>query len=322
VLIALVAAVLSALAVAGYRRLALRRRWLAEPSGRGLHQAATPSGAGLAVFLALGLLALVFPGGFPGLYAPLLGLALALAVLGFADDLWQLSAPLRLVLYAAAVLVAAAWLLAPGGSGLVLPALLPVGFAMLAFTNFYNFMDGIDGLAALQCVLAAGFAGAAAVAAEASPAYAGFCFALAGVHAGLLLFNRPPAVLFMGDAGSIPTGFLLAALAVAGTVREGLPPALLPVLCAVFLSDAGVTLLLRWRRGEPLAEAHRDHLYQRLARRWHSHARVDLLFVAVQLGWLSPLAWLMQARPALAPLLLLCAYGPVLFVMVKFRHLQ
>jgi len=318
-LLALAAALLAALAVAGYGALARSRRWLAEPTERGAHAAPTPSGAGLALFLALAA-ALLLDDVVLGPYALPLVLALGLALVGFIDDLRHLPAALRLGIYAAAALLGTGWLFAGGPAGLL--AWFPLAFAVLAFTNFYNFMDGIDGLAALQGLSAGAVAAWLAHAAGASPAYVALCVALAGAQAGFLLHNRPPARLFMGDAGSVPTGFLLAVLAVAGPWREGLALPCWPILLALFISDAGLTLLFRLRRRAPLAEAHRDHLYQRLARRWGSHGRVDGLFLLVQWGWLTPLAWLAAGDPSLGWLFLGLAYAPLLLAMAKYRHLQ
>ena len=319
-LLALAAALLTALAVAGYGALARSRRWLAEPTARGSHAAPTPSGAGLALCLAL-VAALLVGDVVLGPYALPLALALALALVGFVDDLRHLPAGLRLGVYGAAALLGTGWLVT-GAGAMGLLAWLPLAFAVLAFTNFFNFMDGIDGLAALQGLSAGAVAAWLGHDAGASSAYVALCLALAGAHAGFLLHNRPPASLFMGDAGSVPTGFLLAVLAVAGPWQEGLAPACWPILLALFIADAGLTLLFRLLRGAPLAEAHRDHLYQRLAHRWGSHGRVDALFLAVQWGWLSPLAWLAAREPSLGWLLLGLAYAPLLLAMAKYRHLQ
>ncbi len=318
--VAIGAALLAALASAGYLTLARSRRWLAQPTARGSHAAPTPSGAGLALVAALTAALLLSDLG-PGPYALPLALAFLLALVGFIDDLRHLPAALRLGVYGAAALLATGWLLTGAGTAGLL-AWLPLAFVVLAFTNFYNFMDGIDGLAALQCVSAAGFAAWLATAGGASPGYLALCLVLAGTHAGFLLFNRPPARLFMGDAGSVPTGFLLAVLAVAGPWREGLSPVCWPILLALFTCDAGLTLLFRLRRGAPLARAHREHLYQRLAHRWGSHGRVDGLFLAVQWLWLAPLAWLATREPALAWPLLALAHAPVILTMAKYRHLE
>jgi UDP-N-acetylmuramyl pentapeptide phosphotransferase/UDP-N-acetylglucosamine-1-phosphate transferase len=69
----------------------------------------------------------------------------------------------------------------------------------------------------------------------------------------------------MGDAGSVPLGFMAAALGAVGT-RDGVWPGwFMPLVFAPFILDASVTLLRRALRGERLAQAHREHYYQRAA---------------------------------------------------------
>jgi UDP-N-acetylmuramyl pentapeptide phosphotransferase/UDP-N-acetylglucosamine-1-phosphate transferase len=128
-------------------------------------------------------------------------------------------------------------------------------------TNLYNFMDGIDGLAGGQAVLAS--LGLAAVAfGLAEPLAGALLLALAAASAGFLLFNRPRASIFMGDAGSTAIGFFLAAVPFAAASRP--VPVLAVVLAlSLFVLDATSTLLRRVARGERWFAAHRTHLYQR-----------------------------------------------------------
>lgn len=322
------AALLAILLCALYLRLALQRGWVARPNARSSHAQPTASGAGVAVFLALALavtLPLARTGA--GVYGALLVLGLLLVPLGFADDLRPLAVRTRLGLYALAAVLACALLAARGRGPGVAQAMAPLFWSLgalwvLSFTNFYNFMDGIDGLAAVQCASAAVVAAMVAQSVGAGEAYRVLCLGLAGVHLGFLLFNWPPARLFLGDAGSVPGGFLLAVLALAGVGTEGFPAAVWPILLAAFLCDALVTLLLRWRRGERLAQAHREHLYQRLAHRFGAHRPVTLGFLCLQWLWLSPLALCCVRWPQWQPLWLLAAYLPLLVIMAKLRRLR
>jgi Fuc2NAc and GlcNAc transferase len=191
---------------------------------------------------------------------------------------------------------------------------------MLWLVNLYNFMDGIDGIAATQCVLACGAAALLCAQGVASH-YALFCLLLGASHLGFLVWNWPPARLFMGDAGSVPTGFLLAALALLGSVQGQLHPACWLVLLAAFITDASWTLLWRMATGQPFTRPHRLHAYQRLSVHWGSHRSVDLLLVVVFMCWLLPLAWLLQNNPDHAFLLVILAYLPLLLGMAKIRPL-
>ena len=101
-------------------------------------------------------------------------------------------------------------------------------------------------------------------------------FAVAAAACGFLLFNFPPAKVFMGDAGSIPLGFLSAALGIMGW-EQNLWPLWFPVLLfSPFLLDASVTLARRVIRGERFWQAHREHYYQRLIRMGWGHRRTAL----------------------------------------------
>ncbi len=161
-------------------------------------------------------------------------------------------------------------------------ALAVVAFLMLWLVNLYNFMDGADGLAGGMALFGFGGYAIAALAGPAPlPALGWASAAVAGAAAGFLLFNRPPARLFLGDAGSITLGFLAGALGYWGW-RSGTWPVWFPAfIFAPFIADASVTLLRRLLRGEKFWQAHREHYYQRMVRSGMGHARTALSWYAV-----------------------------------------
>lgn len=310
-----------------YLRIARRRRILDIPNERSSHSHATPSGGGIPLMLAF-VCGLVLAGWFHGVwenvYIMLSVAALSLAVLGFIDDLLSLSMRLRLLVYTLICVLVSVALIGPvfatgelvGRAWWVLAPLV-----LLWSLNLYNFMDGIDGFAALQAILACS---AAAFLCRGSPAesgYALFCLLLAAVHGGFLIWNFPVARLFLGDAGSVPTGFLLGALALVGMLEGELNPLCWLVLLAVFITDATWTLLWRMLTRQPFMQPHRLHAYQRLSRLWKSHLRVDILLTLINLFWLLPLAFAVQAWPDHALIMVILAYLPLLCGMVKIRGL-
>jgi UDP-N-acetylmuramyl pentapeptide phosphotransferase/UDP-N-acetylglucosamine-1-phosphate transferase len=240
------------------------RRWfLDHPNPRSLHAAPVPRVGGLGMMpAALAGMALV---GRAQLAA---GLALALLLLSVVDDWKSLSPALRLPLHLAVAGVFV-WVTVPqaGAAALVMLALV-VGW----MTNLFNFMDGSDGLAGGMALIGFGvYAIAATLAGDAAFAQASLCVAAAA--AGFLVFNFPPARVFMGDAGSIPLGFLSAGLGLQGW-SEGLWPLWFPVVVfGPFVVDASVTLARRALRGERVWQAHRSHYYQRLILLGWSHRR-------------------------------------------------
>lgn len=283
---------------AAVRTYCLRREVLDAPNARSMHAAPTPRGGGVAIAVVVVATTLVLA--VTGLlqWRPAVAVLLAtllLAALGWLDDMSGLSRRLRfgaqVALVALLILLLEPelprWLDRLGGVGQFL--VLLVGGAW--FINLYNFMDGIDGLAAGQGLVAALWLAAAFVSAD-EPGLAMLCLGLAGGCAGFLRHNWAPASIFLGDAGSATLGGLFLVLMFAGTRLSETAVAAFGCLFAVFLLDATLTLLTRVGRGEPFLSAHREHAYQRLARRLNSHAAASRYLLRVSLlaagaGWLA-----------------------------------
>ena len=164
-----------------------------------------------------------------------------------------------------------------GGVGYVLTFLWIVGL-----TNAYNFMDGLDGLAAGVAVVAGAFLVAIAFSQNSLFVYLTTYTLIAGV-AGFLVFNFPPARIFMGDVGSAFLGFTFATLAVIGASldRGHLSFYVVPLLLFQFIFDTIFTFVRRLIRGERVHQAHRSHLYQLLNRMGFSHLQISLFHYAV-----------------------------------------
>jgi Fuc2NAc and GlcNAc transferase len=252
-----------------------------------------------------------------------LRLAALLAVVGLRDDIQHLPARVRFCVQLA---VCAGLLFALGdlpsisfstGLEFELGGWVLSGLLLLAgvwWINLFNFMDGIDGIAGVQAVfmLLGGAALSAWVNAEvmSSPVWM-LMLCIAAATVGFLLLNWPPAKIFMGDVGSTWLAFMVFALALLSVQAGWLSYATWLVLAAVFVSDATVTLLTRLLRGERWYEAHRNHAYQILSRRWGGHRPVTLLAVGINVLWLAPLARACAAWPQWEFGWVLLAYLPL-----------
>ncbi|WP_322015054.1 glycosyltransferase family 4 protein [Paraburkholderia sp. J12] len=161
-------------------------------------------------------------------------------------------------------------------------ALVIIAFLMIWLVNLYNFMDGSDGLAGGMALFGFGAYAVAALAAARPDMPLALTGALtAGAAGGFLLFNFHPARIFLGDAGSIPLGFLAGALGYWGW-RDGAWPIWFPALTfAPFIADASVTLARRLLRGEKIWQAHREHYYQRMVRMGCGHALTARIWYSV-----------------------------------------
>jgi len=237
---------------------------LDEPNARSLHEQPVPRTGGIAV-LAGAAVSLAF--GAAALWLPM-ALALALAAVSFADDLYGLPASARLGAHLGAAGAFLWYVLTP----IYLVDLVVLMLAVTWVTNLYNFMDGSDGLAGGMSVVGFGAYGLAAHLGG-DVRLAALSLALAAASAGFLVHNFYPAKIFLGDIGSIPLGFLAAALGIVGW-RNDLWPLWFPVLVfGPFIGDATLTLVKRLIRGERVWQAHRDHYYQRMVRAGLGHRR-------------------------------------------------
>jgi Fuc2NAc and GlcNAc transferase len=258
--------------------------------------------------------------GLPQLIA--LSGALAIAAVGFLDDRYQLSVRIRLFVHIIAAAWAVFWL---GGMpslqfGDYLVELGYVGFplavlALIWALNLFNFMDGTDGIAASEATFIGGVGGLTMAVHGYSPSgVAALVFAAA--CCGFLVWNWPPAKIFMGDVGSGYLGFVVGVLALSAT-REN-PASLFVWLIAAagFLVDATVTIIRRLLRGERVYVAHRSHAYQWLARRWRSHKTVLLLVIALNVVWLLPCALLAAKAPSDAIWVACFAFFPVVIGVI------
>jgi len=268
---------------------------LDHPGERSLHQQATPRSGGVAIVLGLlagwGLASSLGEMKADELLVWMTSGVVVLAIVGAVDDRLDLSPLLRLM----AQLLAAFFLLAAGlipdrlqlpGTTLTLPCYLALGLTVLYLlwlTNLYNFMDGMDGFAGGMAVTGFGFM--AWLGWQAGDG--GFVLTslmIAAAAGGFLVFNFPPARIFMGDAGAPVLGYLVAALSLRAD-RDGLFPLWVAVLIfSPFVVDASYTLLRRLLAGRKPWQAHREHVYQRLVQLGWSHRRTVLWAYLLMLG--------------------------------------
>jgi UDP-N-acetylmuramyl pentapeptide phosphotransferase/UDP-N-acetylglucosamine-1-phosphate transferase len=313
------ASLLAALFVFGASTaITLAMRWLAtrlslydHPGDRSSHTVPTPRLGGVGIAVAT-IGAWIFTPDDADLPARVIAAlytgGVLIALVGLIDDLRGLSPIVKFggEVLAVVALLSVLRLDVPGSLQWI--AVVTAGLWMLSYINFFNFMDGTDGLAGGVAVIAA--SGLAILALKVGAAGVFWMLVtLASATAGFLLFNRPRASIFMGDAGSLFLGYSLAALVVYLTIL-GVSPVASGLILGPFLFDATFTLIDRARRREPLWRAHRDHLYQRLVRDGASHGRVMIVYC----GWTiltSALAWLWLSGPSqIRPLIVFGAALP------------
>jgi UDP-GlcNAc:undecaprenyl-phosphate GlcNAc-1-phosphate transferase len=316
------AAALAATPVA--RRAAIRLDIVDHPGGRKAHLSPVPYLGGIAIYLAFILILVLAMGpiehnsGFAkatGQLLAIVGGASLMALLGLADDRYELPASLKLAgqLAGAGILVVA-HVTIHFNHQIFEPLQIPVTVLwVVAVTNAFNLMDNMDGLAVGTAGIASGFFFLHAILALPIQSFvASMAAALAGACFGFLYYNWSPAKIFMGDAGSLFLGFMLAALSLKLSLNTASPQLKLladqagygngvtqslhavALLAPIFvlgipLFDTTLVTVSRLRRGVPVSLGGRDHLSHRLVGAGLSHreAVMSLYLASCALGCIS-----------------------------------
>lgn len=274
---------LAALVLVGIvRQLALRNGVMDHPTSRSSHVVPTPRGGGRGVLLVV-LGAWGWIATHPmtwSILVLLVGLSMV-AVVGHFDDKRGLGVGPRLVVH----VLAASFV---GYLATVRAPTLPIAAGLFLWWTFWtvssinvvNFMDGINGLVASQVAV---FALSLALFPDPSNTVPLLATIVVGGCVGFLPWNFPRARIFLGDVGSGTLGYLVPVLALLAMHAQGIDivRAHLPLL--LLFGDATFTIVRRWRRGERLTEAHRSHLYQRLANGRLGHTAVTCIYALVAL---------------------------------------
>ncbi len=292
VLIALVlTSFIVSLAMTGaLRKVGHRLARLDRPNERSLHDEPRPRTGGLAILAASGIggATVALLSGANADWAWIATGSGMIAAVSFLDDRIQLSPVPRFLvhLFASSIVVAGGVRFGASTLQVLLPDVavaIAIVLGLTWTTNLFNFMDGLDGFAGGMAVV--GFAAFAWIAWRAGAAtLAGMTGVLAAAAGGFLIFNRPTAQIFMGDAGASTLGFLTGSIAVLG-VRDGVWPwQVAGLIFSPFFVDATVTLARRIAQREKVWLPHRSHYYQRLVRAGWSHCRTVLWEYVLMLG--------------------------------------
>lgn len=263
------------------------------PNERSSHTKATPRGGGVAIVLAFlfGISLIHLIGDKSPIYSSyflgFLTASFVIAAISLYDDIKHCSFRIKLGGQLLAISIAML-------SGIVIDAAnLPwVGeiqwgwwaypitlIWILGLTNAYNFIDGLDGIAAGTAVIAAIFLSLISFLQGSHFIYLA-ALTLGAAAFGFLIYNLPPARIFMGDIGSTFLGLVFAVMAVIAARYDHSHTSLfvVPLLLFHFIFDTTFTFLRRLLAGEHIFLAHRTHLYQLLHRLGYSHSKVTIIY--------------------------------------------
>jgi UDP-N-acetylmuramyl pentapeptide phosphotransferase/UDP-N-acetylglucosamine-1-phosphate transferase len=287
-------------------KVAIKRKIVSIPNERSLHNSPTPVGGGLAIVLTwyIGISVLFFLGNLErNLYYALMS-GVILTVVSLTDDLIKLKPLFRLIFHF--ITAISAFILLGGLRQIIIPIidtdyrliLYPLSVVgMVWFINLFNFMDGVDGFASLEaiiiCLLMFFLSGTSVN------------LLLIACISGFLFWNWPKAKIFMGDVGSTQLGFILVVLGIYAHNTYQFSILNWIMISSPFWFDATLTLYRRWRNGEKLSEAHRQHAYQRIVQYGFSHLKVNLWLMSINMFVIIMILIYREIRLLQLPLFLL-----------------
>ncbi|WP_444945025.1 MraY family glycosyltransferase [Microbulbifer sp. ZKSA006] len=227
------------------------------PNNRSMHSVPVPRTGGWALLLGCLVAIVLGPLELPLLVAAAFVLLLGVSAL---DDLRDVAIRYRFSVHFLAVILLL-FALPERLDWWVYPIVTLAGVWVV---NLYNFMDGMDGLAGTMALV--GFSSLGVICAlNGDIELAWFCAVVAVCASVFLIFNWPPAKIFLGDAGSTGIGLAVVAVSLFGWRRGAFEFWMPVVIFAPFWLDATYTLLKRMVTGQRWWEAHRQHFYQKCA---------------------------------------------------------
>ncbi|HAT1738555.1 TPA: glycosyltransferase family 4 protein [Legionella pneumophila] len=294
--------------------IAQNSKLIDKPNDRTLHLKPTVRGGGI-VFIGLSLLILPFIWYFTGTFYKelvfLLSSILLIAGVSFFDDIYDLPIKIRLGVQCIVAFILAVFI-RPEKLDFILFSvshdyiIIPFVFFMVIWAiNHFNFMDGLDGFCASQAIylLACYFI---IFNVHHDLVYQEFCWILICSLVAFLIFNFPPAKIFMGDVGSASLGLIIFSMALIAQQKYQIPIVYWFMLNSLFLFDSSVTLLRRMMNKERWFAPHKKHAYQRL-KQYGLDTRFILLIQLIVnsvIGVIVLLSWMQKITEAIALLLL------------------
>ena len=311
-----------------YKKYAIYTGIISNPNYRTLHELPIPRGGGI-VFSILFILAIFLIWRYLQLSDNLflmLGVGGGMAALfGFIDDIKNIRARIKLIIQ----LLLSSWVLYCLYSDnllllnwrpifLTIPAYL---FFMVWIINAYNFMDGVDGMAASGAVFASLALALVLFLTDNSVELIPIFILIAAMVGGFIIFNWPPASIFMGDAGSVFLGYIFGSLLLFTTLNGFLSIWIWLTVFGYFFADTTVTQIVRVISIKKWYLPHRSHAYQNLARRTGSHLKITSGIALYNIIWILPLTILSALKPEMGVILTMLAICPALVVAYKYGPL-
>ena len=310
-----------------YKFLAQKAGIISQMNERTLHKTEKPRGGGIVfsfIFI-ISIICFFFLGFFKDQLILLVSCGCIVAsIFGFLDDILDIKAVYKLMVQ----ILLGVWIIYLFSINSVFPLYSIANYYWLFFAgilfilvwvfNVFNFMDGIDGLLVSGCFISLLIANLLLTYNGGSTENSIIILLLATVCLSFLVFNFPPASIFMGDSGSLFLGYTMIAIALKTYLDADLSFWTWGILFGYFLADTFITTTTRLFTIKKWYGEHRSHAYQNLAKLWDSHFKITTGVIMYQLLWLAPLAFFSTMKPEYGFVLFLFATFPVILLTLNY----
>ena len=318
-----------------YKIIAIRFNFIAVPNNRSSHNKLIPTGGGIVIGIVYiwSFIYLLFyiEQVSAEVFQVSVGLAMggiAITIVGFIDDIFETRELTKLIIQ----IMLSIWniyvflLNIDNFVDLISniyywPFIFLALFILVWLINVFNFMDAIDGMALSGSIMIAWSAAFIIMLTQGNNENSIMLFLLGIICFAFLVFNFPPASIFMGDAGSLFLGYFFGGIIVKTFLDSDINFWTWVILLAHFLTETTLSTLMRIKLTKAWYKAHRSLSYQNLARILNSHKKVTIGSILFYIIWLFPLAILSCFYINLGPLLFLIAIIPVIIMVIKYGPL-
>ncbi len=311
-----------------YKKYAIYIGIIALQNHRTLHDSPIPRGGGI-VFSILFILFLLLIWPYLELSNNLfliLGVGGGLASLfGFIDDILNIKARIKLIIQLLLSGLVVYWLyldsLFVGNWVPIYVIIIACLFFMVWMMNAYNFMDGVDGMASSEAIFSSLTLALILFFTNSSVELAPIFILIAATVSGFIIFNWPPATIFMGDAGSVFLGYIFGSLLIFTTFSGTLSVWNWLIVFGCFFADTTVTQIVRVIFIKKWYLAHQSHAYQNFARITGSHLKATRTVTLYNIIWILPIAIWSALQPEMEIIAAILVITPALIVAYKYGPL-
>jgi Fuc2NAc and GlcNAc transferase len=308
-----------------YKKIAIYFNILANPDSRTLHEAPTPRGGGVIFSLIFVFSIAAFGNNFDlsqkMFYILSIGGLLA-TMFGLIDDIYNVKPKIKLIIQLFLSVWTVYWLVSEGllafnwiPQFILIPLMI---FFMVWTINAYNFIDGIDGMAVSGAIFISLSLAILLILLNGSLALIHIFALIVIVSSGFIIFNWPPASIFMGDSGSVFYGYIFGSLILFTVLNNEVSIWSWLTVLGYFLADTTVTQIMRVFLVKKWYLGHRSHAYQNLARITNSHFKVTGGINIYNLLWVLPLTILSALAPDFGYITAILSIFPALIFSYKY----